>query len=132
MSVTVLDTNVVIAAFASRGLCESLFELCLETHDLVVSDFLLSELEEKLIKRLRLPEDRVSEVLELYSRCSRSIVPVEVSISECRDPEDLLVLGTCRASKADYLVTGDKDLLVLGTFESTSIVSPRAFYDLQS
>lgn len=132
MSIVVLDTNVVIAAFAARGLCESLFELCLESHDLVVSKFLFNELEEKLTKKLKIPKARVSEVLELYARCSRMVVPGEVSNEACRDPEDLLVLGTCSASGADYLVTGDKDLLVLGSFGATGIVSPRSFYDLQS
>jgi predicted nucleic acid-binding protein len=41
----VLDANVVIAAAASRGLCESVFELCLERHELVCCDSLLQEIE---------------------------------------------------------------------------------------
>ena len=54
MNKVVLDTNVVVAAFAARGLCQSIFELCLEKHDLIVSDFLLDELNEKLIHKLKL------------------------------------------------------------------------------
>jgi uncharacterized protein len=131
VSIVVLDTNVVIAAFAARGLCESIFELCLEAHDLVVSDFLISELEQKLKQKLKLPNERVSEILDLYVRCSRSVVPKNVLAKECRDPDDLLVLGTCEASGADYLVSGDKDLLTIETFHETMIVSPRAFYNLQ-
>lgn len=131
MSIVVLDNNVVIAAFATRGLCESLFELCLEAHDLVVSDFLIQELEEKLTQKLRLPTERVEEILKLYTRCSRSVDAERVWSKVCRDPQDLLVLGTCKASGADYLVSGDKDLLVLEAFQGTAIVSPRAFYDLQ-
>ena len=48
MSRVILDTNVVFAAFAAHGLCESVFELCLERHDLFISDHLIGELRDKL------------------------------------------------------------------------------------
>ena len=68
MSKVVLDTNVVIAAFASRGLCECVFELCLEKHNLIISAFLLNELRNKLIQKLKLSEKHVEEILKLYSK----------------------------------------------------------------
>jgi predicted nucleic acid-binding protein len=50
-------------------------------------------------------------------------------LKTCRDKDDLPVLGTALAGQADYLVTGDKDLLALGEFHSTVILNPRSFYD---
>ena len=41
----VFDSNVLIAAFATHGLCHSLFEICLRSHEIVISDFILSEVE---------------------------------------------------------------------------------------
>ena len=131
VSKIVLDTNVVIAAFAARGLCESVFELCLESHDLIVSDFLISELFDKLGQKLKLEESTIHNIINLYRKNSRSVIPSEIDASECRDPDDLLVLGTCLTGKADFLVTGDKDLLVLKTIQNTKIVTPREFYESQ-
>jgi predicted nucleic acid-binding protein len=41
----VLDTNVIVAAFAARGLCADVFEVCLENHTIIISEFILSEVE---------------------------------------------------------------------------------------
>jgi len=45
------------------------------------------------------------------------------------DADDLTVLGAAIAGHADCLITGDKELLNLGSFRSIAILSPRAFYD---
>lgn len=45
-------------------------------------------------------------------------------------PEDDLVLATALSSQAEFLVTGDKQLLRLGAFEHVAIVSPRQFLEL--
>ncbi len=132
MSSVVLDTNVVFAAFATRGLCESTFELCLERHELITSDFLLGEIQEKLIEKLQLPIGTVEEILALYKASSRLVIPLELEKDVCRDAEDIPVLGTCLSAKVNFLVTGDKDLLELGSFRNTRILSPREFYQSQS
>ena len=132
MSKVVLDTNVVVAAFATRGLCESVFELCLEGHDLIISNFLLNELKEKLIHKLKLSEKHTEEILKLYTKSSRPVEPsVNLGEISCRDPEDIPVLGTCVSGKADFLVSGDKDLLILDKIKHCRIVNPREFYELQ-
>lgn len=46
------------------------------------------------------------------------------------DPEDDLVLATGRLARADYLVTGDRGLLELGSYEGMEIVTPRQFIAL--
>jgi predicted nucleic acid-binding protein len=53
-----------------------------------------------------------------------------VAADACRDPDDLPVLGTSVAGQADYLVTGDQDLLTLRSFHGVAIVSPREFYEV--
>lgn len=131
MSRIVLDTNVVIAAFAARGLCESVFELCLEKHEMVISDFLLEELREKLIKKIKLPHDTIEDIIELYSKHSQKVIPANIEKEICRDPEDVPVVGTCLSGGAEYLISGDKDLLVLKKFGNIKILTPREFYELQ-
>ena len=125
----VLDANVIIAAFAARGLCESVLELCLSDHQLIVSEHLLGEVRKHLLGKLRLPAAVAEDILGLLREQGRLFEPVSVSADACRDPDDLPVLGVAVAAVADCIVTGDKDLLAVGQFQGVWIYSPRAFAD---
>jgi putative PIN family toxin of toxin-antitoxin system len=125
----VLDANVLIAAVAGRGLCDALFELCIEEHELIVSRELLDEVHRKLIKKIKLPESLAHDFCGNLQSNARMATPVEVPENACRDPKDLYLLGLCVSSNADFLVTGDKDLLDAGWRGSTIIVTPRQFWE---
>jgi predicted nucleic acid-binding protein len=56
------------------------------------------------------------------------IAPAEVDSSICRDRSDLPILGTAKAGKAKYIVSGDKDLLILKKYLGIAIMDPRAFW----
>lgn len=128
----VLDSNVLIAAFAARGLCESLFELCLERHEIVSSAPLLAEVREKLGSKIKLPKETIDEILGFLERHTSTVVPADVPADACADPDDLMVLGTAKAGDASYLVTGDGDLLALETYEGIEIATPRRFWENES
>lgn len=125
----VLDSNVLISAFGSHGLCESLMQTCLERHDLFTSEHLLRETAEHLADKYRMKKEPIAEIIELLREESTLVEAAGVPADACRDPDDLPVLGTAQAAEADYLVTGDKDLLVLLRFGKTEIVTPRQFYE---
>ncbi len=125
----VLDSNVLIAAFATRGLCESLLEVCFSDHELFVSEHLLSEVQRNLTMKIKLPTGIIQDIILLLRDRGTLIIPDLVSEDACRDADDLPILGLAQAASADCIVTGDKDLLVLGRFGKISIYSPRAFAD---
>lgn len=52
-----------------------------------------------------------------------------VDHSSLRDPNDAFLLALAVESRADFLVSGDEDLLVLVSFEGTRMISPREFLD---
>jgi putative PIN family toxin of toxin-antitoxin system len=56
-----------------------------------------------------------------------TFIESQITVEGCRDPKDNHLLATIRAASADILVSGDKDVLVLGAFGGTRIVSLRAF-----
>ena len=58
-----VDTNVLVAAYATRGLCSDLLRLILAQHELVVSRQVLAELERALRDKIGLPEALIAEVL---------------------------------------------------------------------
>lgn len=125
----VLDTNVLLAAFATRGLCEAVLAVCLASHDLVLSEHILMELRRHLVEKLKLPARQVNEIVALLREQAILVTPAKVPANICRDRDDLPVLGTAVAAEADCLVTGDRDLLELKQVQSIPILSPRAFYD---
>lgn len=124
----VLDSNVVIAAFASRGLCYAVFELCLSEHQIIMSKTLLKEIDRGLKKKVMLPKSLVDNVLDFLISESEITIALEVPHDSCRDPSDLEILGIALASEADVIITGDEDLLILKSFRSIPILSPRVFW----
>ena len=125
----VLDTNVLVSAFASRGLCEAVVELCLANHDVVLSEYILSELNRHLVGKVKLTRVRASEIVSFLREHAFVVEPAPVPSDACRDANDRPILGTALAAGADCLVTGDADLLSLRQFGSIPILSPREFYD---
>lgn len=125
----ILDANVLIAAVAGRGLCESLLELCLEEHDLIVSDELLDEVHRNLVKKIKLPQSIALDFCRLLRNNAITAAPEGVAADYCRDSKDLYLLGLSASAKVDFLVTGDKDLIESAWRGTTQIVTPRQLWE---
>lgn len=125
----VFDSNVLLSAFGTRGICEALFALALESHQLFTSEYILSEVAEHLSAKFKAPKNRVSEIVAFLRQQCEIVAPAEVAKDECRDADDLAVLGTALASNADVLATGDRDLLALKKIQQAAIITPRALYN---
>jgi uncharacterized protein len=127
----VLDTNVLVAAFVSDGLCH---RLLLRARDrsftLVISPFIRDEFVRVLRRKAGAEAGEIREALALIDEISTSVDSTagETSVAGvCRDPNDDNVLACAVASSADFLVSGDKDLLVLDTCKGVKIIAPRTF-----
>ncbi len=126
----VLDSNIYIAAFSSRGLCTSLFELCLDSTVIIISEHILSEINKAFSKKIKLPENKINDVLAyLHEHCMVKDYK-ELDRKVCRDPDDDNILALAKHTQADYIITGDEDLLVLKDFNSIPIVNPRNFWNI--
>ena len=126
----VLDTNVLVSAFATRGLCQDIFELCLAEHKIVLSHFILQETHNILTKKIKVPQSMVNNIHSLLISESEIVVPLHVPQGACRDRNDLKILGTALSGKVDAIITGDNDLLDIEEFETIPILSPRKFWNL--
>jgi len=125
----VLDTNVIIASLATRGLCHSVFELCLDRFEIIISSFLIDEVETNLSKKLRLPDRLIRDIIEFLSENATLIDVDETPQDVCKDPDDARILALAQKSDAAYLITGDKDLLTIKKFAASKILSPRQFWE---
>jgi putative PIN family toxin of toxin-antitoxin system len=121
----VFDTNVLFAAFVAHGVCAGLYEECLLRGRIVVSPFILEELQEKLLTKAKLSPVEVEEVIDALSADAEIVKTQPLTIRVCRDADDDWILATTLAAKADSLVTGDKDLMVLERHEGIPILTPR-------
>ena len=125
----ILDANVVIAAAASRGLCEAILELCLEHHHIILCESILDEITEKLRSKIKVSPPVIAEYLKILRNNAELLRPEEVQKTICRDPDDLMILGLVAPGKADVIVTGDKDLLVIKDYRGARIMTPRDFWE---
>ena len=135
----VLDTNILISALITKK-HSAPFQLhqafIAQKFILITSPAILSEAEEvinrkKIVKYHKLsPEQRKAIIEQLLTLCyvTLGLVKSKKVIIE-RDPKDDKFLHAAIEAHADYIVTGDKDLLVLQKVEGIKIITPREFLE---
>jgi putative PIN family toxin of toxin-antitoxin system len=128
----VLDTNVLAAAFLSEGICHKLLVRARKKeYDLVLSVDIIAEFEGELLRKFSLSQSELSDVRNLLAEAIKEVrQEVDRIKPVCRDPDDDKILACASASGADYLVTGDEDLLVVKRHGGTEILTPRDFESL--
>ncbi len=125
----VLDTNVLLAGFATHGLCAALLTLVYRDHIVVLSEHILDEVARHYRGKFKATKAQAEAVIGVLRSSSELVQPAAVPRGTLRDKDDLPVLGTAVAGAVSCLVTGDQELLALGGFQGIEILSPRAFYD---
>jgi uncharacterized protein len=125
----VFDTNVLLAAFLTEGVCAKLLTRARKQQfDLIICPFILHEFERLLRRKFSASKKETEAALALIAEAAPDIAhPSGVPSGVCRDKDDDHVLACAREAEADYLVSGDKDLLVLKSYVGTRIVTPRDF-----
>lgn len=129
--IVVIDTNVLVAGLVAEGLCRVILEEYIPEIDVVCSEVLMDELTEKLESKFGLQEEDLP-ILKLYRAHARWVEPEPHLKQLCRDEDDDWVIATAMAGDAEYIITGDKDLLELESVGSAKIVSPREFLSQNS
>jgi uncharacterized protein len=125
-----LDTNVLVAAFATRGLCSDVLRTVLSEHELVLGEVIVTEFRRVMEAKLRVPPDRIAAAEEVFRGIEVIPRPREPSHLELRDADDQWVVATAVAGGAEVLVTGDAELLEAAAQAPLPILSPRSFWDL--
>lgn len=125
----IFDTNIWISYLIGYQFGDLTELLSTRKIELVLTEQLRTELLEVTgRKKFRnyFNQDKVQELLKLMG-----ILGTEYQVDEypdvCRDSKDNFLLGLIKLSKANFLVTGDQDLLVLNPFEGTEIIEPSQF-----
>jgi uncharacterized protein len=121
----VIDTNLWISFLIGKEF-QGLKDLIVQGKiKLIITDQLITEirtvtLREKFKKYFN--ENKVVELIELLTAISENVKIKKIE-AICRDSKDDFLLALSKASKANYLITGDKDLLTIKTFGNTEILT---------
>jgi putative PIN family toxin of toxin-antitoxin system len=97
---------------------------------LITSPFILNELEDVLAEKFMLTIRGAKSRTRLLSRVTEIVKPQRIE-KIVRDPNDDFIIATAVAGKAEYLVTLDKDLLVIKKHKGILIITPTQFNELQ-
>ena len=124
-----LDSSVLIAAHISRaGVCAELLEDLLLHHDLVISEFILEELRRKLSDKFSFSKREADQVAAFLRRVAVVVVPADLPSDVCRDPTDILVLGTAVSGKCALFISVDRDLLDMQRINEIPIIRPGEYW----
>ena len=122
------DSNVIISAFIAHGSSSEVFEYCLASCRIFTTPFVLEEVEKTLASKIRLSSARVRDIVVFLQANLELIEAGSLDASVCRDPDDDFILSGAFAARADCLITGDDDLLVLGVYKGMRIIRPGDFW----
>ena len=131
----VLDSTVLVSAFlAPQGAAATvLMHVRAGRVELALSEAVLQETARVLLtyphirERYDYPDSAVHAFCEGLAQMNRLLTDFPALSGICRDPDDDMVLACAMAAGVAYLVTRDKDLLVLQHYEGIAIVTPEAF-----
>jgi hypothetical protein len=133
----VLDTNVLVSSLvAEEGAPHQILDAWLEDRfTLVTSLYLMEELVHvlsypRISERLRLDEEELAATLAaLLSKAEVTSGQLRLP-GVTRDPKDDFVVACAKEGEADYIVSGDQDLLVLGEYEGIQVITLRQFVEI--
>ena len=132
----ILDTNIIVSLFIKRSETAKIVFDALKNNgfQLVISEAILKETLEVLSRpRIRqLTKMSKKEIRQLGLLLLENTLKVkpQIKLAVCRDPFDDKFLECAVAAKADYIVSGDKDLLVLKSFRGTAIIHLAEFMEI--
>ncbi|GAA4785195.1 hypothetical protein GCM10023231_11280 [Olivibacter ginsenosidimutans] len=128
----VVDTNCFISAnLLETSVSARAFDHALQLGHLAISEPLLSEYTEVLYRKKLdkyLSEQKRKRILQRFINHSIRFFPSEL-VNDCRDPKDNMVLELALACNAAFVLSGDKDLLVLHPYRNIPILSASQFLE---
>ncbi len=125
----VVDTNIWISFVIGRTLDSLVNAIRVKNVEVCFSQVLYDELFTVLTRpkfKSQISGIKIAEIREFING-KVTIIEPECSINDCRDPKDNFLLELAVTAKADYLITGDSDLLDLSPFRKVHIIRAKEF-----
>ena len=126
----VLDTNTIVSGVGWGGPPGAVLDAALAGHfEIVTSPTLLDELRRVLnYPKLQEVVGDADELVKFLALATVLVTPTE-TVTISRDPDDDRLIEAALAANADVIVTGDQDLLTLGSIGQIQVLTPREFVE---
>lgn len=124
------DTNVLIAAFTSRGYTYDVIKDAMFKHEVYCSEYVLQEVSQNLGAKFPLSKQAIEAIMQTLKQHFIKGKTAETIEDVCRDSKDNQVLADAANNDIDVIITGDKDLLVLKHYKKTKIITPKDYWKL--
>jgi putative PIN family toxin of toxin-antitoxin system len=124
-----LDTNVLASGFATRGMCADVVREVISSHELLLSEDTLQELERALKVKFKVSTVVIDEILNMLREIAEMALPEPITEIAIRDSKDVPILSSAINGDANVFVTGDKEVLGLRKIGRLRILSPRDFWE---
>ncbi|SRR3989344_1111725 len=129
----VLDTNVLVSAIVFRGKPKQLIVKAIESNiELFISPFVETELNRVLGGKFSFDKERLAEVRRFIRDSFIETEPKSLPKIIKRDISDNNILALAEETQADYIISGDSDLLELGSYREIPIMTPDNFLETRS
>ncbi len=125
----IFDTNVILSSFITHGLSARVLDICIDHHKLYISAFIINEVTTKLKEKFKVNTKDINKSKEFLLNNFEVVNPRGTMPKICRDIDDNNILHLAEFIKADLIITGDKDLLVLKKYKKTLIITPRDYME---
>ena len=130
----VLDANVFVSAYIWHGIPEViLVRIAKKIDTLFFTDAIINEIEGIIgMPKLKRSKEQIDYILSNIKKRGKMVAvsPQHRVTGVCRDPDDDKYHECAIAAEADYIITGDKDLLVLKEYGGVKIVNARSYLDI--
>ena len=123
-----LDTNVLASSLVARGLCSEILESVLHDHQFLTSAEVLAELERVMVRKIRIAQTTVDDFLALLREEAQPVEGRQNPSVAIADADDVPIIASAIAGRADLFVTGDGALLQLQNVDGIAIISPRELW----
>jgi len=119
-----IDTNVLVSAIIDNGKHRSLLLKLLQEHTVLLSPLILAELADVILReKFAITDSEVNRFLSSLTKISKIIQDKPRFKIIIEDPDDDVILNAAYNGKADYIITGDKNLLTWKKFKSIKILN---------
>jgi len=124
----VLDTNVYISAAILGRVCEEIIQTCrFSDLEVLISKEIIGELSDRLSQKFLWQDEQIDVFLESITEFSE-VIKVDEDINYIKDdPDDNKILECAVSANCDFIVSGDRHLLILKSYKGIKILSPADF-----
>lgn len=129
----VMDANVLISGLFWKGAPQQVYRAAIReaflpiTTDALIEEFRTVLMRSKFEPNLTQLRLSVEQIIGDFQSFSERVQPAEIPLDDVRDPKDRAILACAVGGNADYVISGDKDLLVLHPYREIEIVTPATF-----